>query len=183
MSNNTCSFDECERGTKARGMCLMHYKRFWNAGDFQGHETMWKPIEERFMSYVTQGPDCWEWSGTMTSKGYGHFWAHGSPVMAHRFSYELLVGPIPSGLTLDHLCRNHSCVNPQHLEPVTRGENVLRGEAPPAHNARKTRCPRGHEYTPENTAYGRKPGRKTYRMCKKCAHLRYRRKRYGEPMD
>jgi hypothetical protein len=79
--------------------------------------------------------------------------------------YELLVGPVGADLTLDHLCRNRACVNPDHLEPVTIAVNVLRGESPPARNARKTHCPQGHEYTPDNTYYNQKG----WRACATCS--------------
>jgi hypothetical protein len=73
-------------------------------------------------------------------------WYDGKVRLAHRVIYEYLVGPIPDGLSIDHLCRVRHCVNPAHLEPVTHRENVLRGQAPTAVNGRKTRCKRGHEF-------------------------------------
>src|SRR5688572_21764976 len=69
---------------------------------------------------------------------------------AHRLMYVALRGPIPDGLELDHLCRNHACVNPWHMEPVTGRVNKLRGTSPSAVHAAKTHCPKGHAYTPEN---------------------------------
>lgn len=69
---------------------------------------------------------CWEWIGARIAAGYGVFWNGRLNTYAHRFAYELLVGPIPAGLTIDHLCRNTSCVNPAHMEPVTRAENNRR---------------------------------------------------------
>lgn len=108
---------------------------------------------ESFWARVDKTDGCWNWTGSGTPKGYGMFMPAGKQrVYVHRYVYELMVGPIPEGLTLDHLCRNRSCVNPQHLEPVTRGENALRGSGPAAQNSRKTACPQGHPYTSETTS-------------------------------
>ncbi len=71
--------------------------------------------------------DCWLWAGPLVASGYGRFQLNDQSWMAHRVAYTLLVGPIPVGLVLDHLCRNRRCVNPKHLEPVTSKENTLRG--------------------------------------------------------
>jgi hypothetical protein len=86
---------------------------------------------------------CWVWPGYV-SNGYGRARCDGKVGQVHRIVYERLVEPIPPGLCLDHLCRNRLCCNPDHLEPVTLGENVLRGEGRSAVNARKTHCMRGH---------------------------------------
>jgi hypothetical protein len=127
------------------------------------------PPFERFMSHVEpQADGCWLWTASKNHLGYGQ-WAPSSSYkgsrQAHRWSYEWLVGPIPEGLVLDHLCRTPLCVNPDHLEPVTQRENVLRGRSPQAVNARKTHCIRGHEFTPENT-YIYQPGNR--RACATC---------------
>lgn len=89
---------------------------------------------------------CWEWSGKRRPAGYGVIWDGGKEKLAHRVSYELFEGVIPDGLDLDHLCRNRICVRPAHLEPVTRQENLLRGQTIPAKHAAKTACPQGHPY-------------------------------------
>lgn len=126
-------------------------------------------LEERFWVKVNkQAPNgCWEWIGAMSGNGYGSIRIDHKARNAHRVSYELVVGLIPEGLTLDHLCRNRACVNPEHLEPVTIGVNTLRGESVSAINARKTHCVNGHEFTLENTYIRRQKGGYG-RMCREC---------------
>lgn len=122
----------------------------------------------RFWSKVRKTDHCWEWVGTRHGEGYGYIGFGGRAgrnYLAHRVAYELLVGPIPDGLGLDHLCRNRPCVRPEHLEPVTDKVNILRGVGPSAQHAKATHCPRGHEYTPENT-YPHPRGRD----CLTCRH-------------
>jgi hypothetical protein len=121
-------------------------------------------VEDR--GYVTP---CWPWALSLLSNGYGRLTRAGTTVMAHRWVYERLRGPIPDGLTLDHLCQVQECVNPDHLEPVTIRENILRGSGTSAHHARKTHCLRGHGFTPENTAHD---GRG--RICLECQRIRGR---------
>lgn len=118
--------------------------------------------EERFFGFVDKTNGCWEWRGSVW-KGYGKFWFNGRMVKAHRFSYSLVHGDIEG--VLDHLCRNRACVNPDHLEDVSNKENCMRGEAPTAINARKTHCPRGHEYNEENT-YVRPTGSRECKVCR-----------------
>lgn len=118
-------------------------------------------LPQRFLDrFVVSDAGCWEWRGQL-HRGYGYFRHGGSNRRAHRVAYELLVGEVPVGLVLDHLCCNTRCVNPKHLEPVTQHENVLR--ALPA--AARTHCPNGHEFTPENTRYN--PASRG-RLCREC---------------
>lgn len=116
---------------------------------------------------------CWLWTGRLMPSGYGDFQTTGKHWRVHRLAYELLVGPVPDGLVLDHLCRVRSCVRPSHLEPVTTRENILRGAGVTAANARLEECRRGHAFTPENT-YMTSWGA---RQCRACHRLRRRRNR------
>jgi len=128
------------------------------------------PVTERFWAKVDKTGDCWVWTAsTRGSGGYGQFRIGKRQVFAHRVAYELEIGPIPEGLVIDHLCRNHLCVNPAHLEPVTERENILRGEAPSAQAARSTRCQRGHLF-PERDADGK-------RQCTVCRNQKQRERR------
>ena len=129
-------------------------------------------VLDRFWPKVTKSvAGCWEWNAYRLPNGYGRLpiwirkqgWRN---VYAHRLSYVIAKGAIPDGLTIDHLCRNPKCVNPEHLEAVSQQINTLRGVGPGAVNARKTRCNRGHEFTPENI-YWDKGGRG--RSCRTCA--------------
>jgi HNH endonuclease len=126
---------------------------------------------ERFWSKVEFTDDCWHWMGLRNGDGYGRFWIGKCSIAAHRAAYELLVGPIPPGFTIDHLCRNPPCVRFDHLEPVTPGENTLRGRSPSAINARKTHCSNGHEFTLANTYCYPSGRRRRCRICKRI-HLR-----------
>jgi hypothetical protein len=109
--------------------------------------------------------ECWPWPGPLSPEGYGRV----SNQYVHRLSYEHFVAPIPDGLVLDHLCRNRACFNYTHLEPVTEGENTLRGEGMSARRARATTCERGHPKTAENS-YLRPDGKG--RQCLPCIRLR-----------
>ncbi len=116
---------------------------------------------------------CIIWTGTKTKEGYGFIVAEGTNKSTHRVAYELAKGVIPDGLFIDHLCRNPSCINPDHLEAVTQKINNLRGMSPWAINARKTHCNKGHPLSGANFAMykGRKGIR--YRQCRKCQMDRY----------
>jgi hypothetical protein len=145
------------------------------------------PPVERFWRHVEPEPNtgCWLWAGGLSGGGYGVLAigrADEGLVKAHRFSFVEFRGPIPEGLELDHLCRVRRCVNPHHLEPVTRSQNFLRGEHPTAINVRAGTCPHGHSMADAYLSRGA-------RICRTCVRNKYdparRRARYlasiGEP--
>ena len=130
-------------------------------------------IERRFWPKVIKTDGCWEWIGAKTSGGYGSLWPG---FKVHRLAYELLVGSVPDGLVLDHLCRNRACVNPAHMEPVTACENVARGCGPTGRlRPPRTACKRGHPFDAENT-YLWKDGARRCKTCIRTASREYQRR-------
>lgn len=110
--------------------------------------------------YMTDG--CREWMGAKSAAGYGQVSFNGKRTYVHRVMYEVFYGPIPDGLTIDHLCRNRGCCRPEHLEAVTHRVNMSRGSW-----AIKTHCPQGHPYDEANTMY-RKTKYGRGRVCRTC---------------
>lgn len=129
--------------------------------------SFWNKIEE-------SKNGCWLWTASKVKGGYGKVTINRKTLIAHRVSYEALVGEIPQGLCLDHLCRIRNCVNPNHLEAVTPKENTNRGIQ---HNASKTRCAQNHPYDQDNTYVYPNGDRRDCRTCVRNAALRYRQKR------
>lgn len=133
------------------------------------------PLEQRFWAKVEKTEGCWFWLAA-TPCGYGLIWVDGAYRPAHRVSYEWVHGPIPDGLELDHLCRNPSCVNPEHLEAVTHQENARRGEGTMGDlYTPKTCCKHGHPYSGENLYLPPRGGREC-RACLKAAKQHTRQK-------
>ena len=151
------------------------YRRPKNTGPLAGRGaySLDRRIQAFEAKFTRAGEDeCWRWRAASNKTGYGIFWNGSRTVVAHRYAYELWVGPIPDGLTLDHLCQNKWCVNPVHMEPVTHRENNLRGNSMSARHARKTHCVNGHEFTPENIYSP--PSYPTSRQCRTCIRERKR---------
>lgn len=130
-----------------------------------------------FWSKVEKTETCWNWLAGKDKDGYGQFCFNHKGVRAHRFAYQITKGDIPKGLTIDHLCRNTSCVNPDHLEAVTIKINTLRGFSKSAINAQKTHCHRGHSLTGDNLYF-----RCGSRMCRICLGINAK-KWYNENKD
>ncbi len=121
--------------------------------------------------YIDASGDCWEWTGTTDTLGYGKVYARSVQRSVHRLVWETLVGPIPDGFQVDHLCRNTGCCNPDHLEPVTPKENVRRSMGANT-NKNKTHCAHGHPFSGENLYQYKKE-----RRCKECGRNAVKRMR------
>lgn len=161
-----CIIEGCALPTHGGGLCNTHYRRRARTGDASRGRPPAKPkpprnrrptTEERFWAKVERTETCWLWRGHIAANGYGSFsLGHRESIRAHRYTYELYVGHIPEGLSLDHLCRVRNCVNPIHLEAVPIRENHMRAPATiTAQNVAKTGCPRGHPYSGFNSKGGR----------------------------
>ncbi len=124
-SARPCVIDSCAKPVYARNLCEMHYMRWRRGQSMEAPSRVGRPVADRFWEKVDVTDDCWEWLATR-GRGYGKFKTDHQMKWAHRVAWEMLIGPIPDGLTLDHLCRNPGCVNPAHLEPVTQAENNRR---------------------------------------------------------
>lgn len=141
-----------------------------------------RSFEERLWARIDKAaPDgCWVWTGALNASGYGAVGRDSKVLRVHRVTYELLVGPIPDGLQLDHLCRNRACCNPEHLEPVTNRENWLRGQHHTAVMLRDGVCKRGHQMTAENTRV-RSDGSRCCRECNRLMAAERRRRKGMTP--
>ena len=151
---------------------------------------------QRFEKWIRQGTivedegGCWIWMSSRSGGGYGTTVMSAKTIgdytpskrlrlYVHRWNYEYFIADIPEGLQLDHLCRVRECVNPYHLEPVTRSENIKRGVGVGSQWSSRTHCSAGHEYTPENTARDRRDNARVCRACRREYARRKRMRRYG----
>ncbi len=141
----------------------------------KGMTTTETAYTERFWARVAVTPGCWLWQAGKSADGYGRFSYQGKSVTSHGFAYQQLVGLIPDGLELDHLCRVRECVNPSHMEPVTHKENLMRGISPSAIHAEQTHCAQGHPYSEDNT-YLRPTGTRRCKTCERVHSAEYVRK-------
>lgn len=175
-----CKIEGCETRAVARGWCRKHYTRWQRHGDPLHIAYGDTDQEARFWSKVDRRGEgeCWPWLGVITSNGYGQHSIRGKRTGAHRFAYEIAKGPIPEGLTIDHVrawgCTRTDCVNPNHLEAVTLAENLRRSDNAPAVNRRKSACPKGHEYTQRGNGE---------RRCLECGNKQQRDRRAARRKD
>lgn len=169
-----CKHAGCPRPHSSHGFCSPH------AAQWVRHGHTWEvgrgePLELRIGRKVEAVGTCQVWRGNVMANGYGQISWNRRPWLVHRAVWTQLRGPIPAEMTIDHLCRNRACVNVDHMEVVTRGENSIRGgglERTWSNRRAKTHCKHGHEYTPENT-YVMKSGGRACRACQRRSSLDY----------
>lgn len=191
MTDRICSVGGCERPNLARGMCRLHYDRWYRATDRSTIREHLRWPENLLQRVQPQPNGCVHFMGHTNTGGYGEVWREGRNVVVHRAMWELKVGPIPDGLTLDHTCHNEDplcdgsvpclhrrCVNVEHLVPKPMGENTLASpNTITGINARKTHCLNGHEFNEENTYIYPAGGRE----CRPCRRERKRQWREANP--
>lgn len=131
-----------EKSRLRTGLCTRHYMR-----ELRGYQPEPPDDSVRFWSKVNKTENCWLWLGGQNGLRYGQVWLTKKKghCVAHRFAYEEIVGKVPEGLVLDHICRVRHCVNPDHLEPVTFAENIRRGI-----NSTRETCRNGHPFDGKN---------------------------------
>lgn len=125
QAGQPCMALDCEAPRNSNGLCAAHYQRLRGSGRL----TPPSRVERLVESYAVDANGCWLWQAAPDAAGYGRISIGNQVRYAHRVSYETFIGPIPDGLTIDHLCRIRRCINPTHLEPVTLAENVRRANA------------------------------------------------------
>lgn len=143
-------------------------ERFWNKVNKNGP---FPDFSDPLIRVSEFDGNCWSWTGKIGRGGYARFYLDGHETGAHRFSLKLVGIDLLSQEVPDHLCRNHGCVRPNHLQPVSTRENILRGAALAACNAVKTHCMRGHEFDAVNTRHYVNAWGNPARGCRKCAAI------------
>lgn len=133
-----------------------------------------KTLKQRFLAKIKKENGCWVWTASKvkTKLSYGQIWDGERLQLSHRVSYQIYKGKIPKGMTIDHMCRNTLCVNPEHLRVLSLRDNILAGDGPTAKNYRKKFCVHGHPLKPGNfkkTKYGR--------ICRTCSNAQNRKRR------
>lgn len=165
MSTKHCTVEGCPNVHYGQGLCAKHHRHALASGTIRPAKDERTP-EWRFMQKVEKTVSCWNWTGADNGRGYGRFYVNGRLQYAHRWSYVHFVGEIADGLTVDHICRNTRCVNPEHLDAVPQGENNRRRwQEGVERGVLTTACAHGHPLTPENI-YVDPRGHSGCRRCK-----------------
>ncbi len=177
-----CIGKDCDREQVARSMCKKHWRRWRNGKDINEKTWCEKTTKERFFEKVDKSGDCWLWTGGTRGNDdlqYGTTWVDGKHESAHRYSWVLHNGEIPSGgdcrgMCVCHTCDTPLCVNPDHLFLGTHTDNMRdKIDKGRCGNKNKTHCPQGHEYSEENTY----TSKRNMRHCKECARIREAKRR------
>ena len=175
MIRATCAVSDCDQVARSltAHLCDMHYKRNWRYGRTDVVRPNKRTVWDRFWEKVDASGDCWEWTASTRGAGYGQFgWTPYRIIEAHRAAWELLIGPIPDGMVIDHLCENKICVNPDHLQVTTRAHNSMRsGRSVAAINAAKTHCSQGHPFHGKNLRINIE-GRRRCKTCDRAVNRR-----------
>ena len=149
-STRECSVEGCEKPFRRNDLCDMHSARLRKTGSVGTAQpsAIYGTVRERLIAHRAIDPSagCWNWTASTDPRGYGEIGIAGRRKLVHRIAYEEFLGEIPAGLTLDHLCRNRACFNPDHLEPVELSENSRRA----APYRRRAECHRGHPLSGDN---------------------------------
>lgn len=185
QSNAICKNCQEWKVVRSRGLCNNCYRAFLKEAKRSGTfvpliaRSRQSPFEKVMSRTDKQVDGCWLYTGALAADGYARVkdTSTDRALLVHRVVYDELVGTVPDGLVLDHLCRVRNCVNPQHLEPVTDAENIRRGVR--ARLGERTHCAEGHEFTPENTVPQRrktKSGVTLTPVCRTCRNAYYRAK-------
>lgn len=150
MTLRACTFNECDRPSRSKGLCVGHYYQHRQGLDLRPLRSQ-ITIDQRFWAKVHKTNDCWEWtSAVLKGGGYGQFGVDGRMLYAHRVAWEFANGPIPEGMELDHKCANRRCVRPDHLRVVTRSQNNQHRAVLPRNN---TSGMRGVSWDKDNNAW------------------------------
>lgn len=178
-----CKVPGCTKEAGTRGLCTMHYSRNRREALGVARPERYQVVDPlaKILSNIDVG-FCWEWNRKLNNRGYGVTNVNKKRWYVHRLMWTLMVGPIPDGMEIDHMCRNRACCNPEHLDLVTGQVNTLRGVSPASSHAKRDECSYGHEYTAETMHVVR--GARRCRICERRRDKeRYERKKARAASD